>query len=112
MSIVDGLPRKVLKAQSFSLSATGNIVPAVSGRRIKVYSVKLVVDAALSVNFRSGASTALEGALPLAANGGFVEATTPPNYLFATTAGEALDLVITGTGTASGRVSFWDEDSV
>lgn len=104
-------PKKDLKTASFSLTATGSIVSAVTGKRIKVYAVRLVVSAAISVNFRSGAATALEGAQPLAANGGFVEAITPPDYLFATAAGQSLDLVITGAGTAAGRVSYWDSDS-
>lgn len=110
MSIVHSV-RPTLKTASFSLSATGTVIAAVAGRRIKVHAVKLVVNAAISVQFRSGASDVLEGAQALAENGGFVEATTPPSFVLATNAGEALDLVITGTGTASGRVSYWDTDT-
>ena len=102
--------RKRLKTASFSLSATGTVVAAVSGKRIKVYAVKLVSSADLSVNWRSGGATALEGALPLSTNGGYVEAIEPPEHLFATVAGQSLDLVINGTGTVAGRVSYWDSD--
>ena len=103
------LSTQTLKSAAFSLSATGTVVSAVVGKKIRVYAVKLVVSAAISVNFRDGATTALEGAMPLAANGGFVEIIPPPFYVFQTTVGNSLDLVISGTGTASGRISFWEE---
>ena len=99
------------KSKSFSVTATGTIISAVSSKRLKIFSVKLVTSAALSVNFRDGASTALEGAMPLIANGGFTEVVNPPFFLFGTTAGNSLDLVVTGTGTVAGRVSYWDDDA-
>jgi len=102
---------KTLKSAAFSLTSTGTAVALVSGKRIKVYAVKLVVTAALLVNWRSGASTALEGAQSLAINGGYTESVDPPTFLFGTAAGESLDLVITGVGTAAGRISYWDDDS-
>ena len=102
---------RTLRSARFSLTATGTVVSAVASKRIKVYAVKLVCSAALSVNFRSGASTLLEDPVPLPANGGYTESVEPPNFLFGTTAGDRLDLVISGTGTASGRVSYWDDDA-
>jgi hypothetical protein len=105
------LQDKNLKSASFSLASTGNLVAAVSGKRIKVYAVKLVASANCNVNFRDGASINLEGSMALAANGGFVEFVNPPNFLFATTAGNGLDLVVTGGGTAAGRISYWDDDN-
>lgn len=111
VTAVDSGAGKTLKSASFSLSSTGSVVTAVTSKRIKVYAVKLVCSAAISVNFRSGASTSLEGAQAIAANGGYVEAVNPPAFLFGTTAGESLDLVISGTGTAAGRVSYWDDDA-
>ena len=110
-TVTDGGAGKTLKSASFSLTATGTVVGAVGGKRLKVYAVKLVVSAAISVNFRDGGATALEGAQSLAANGGFVESLNPPAFLFGTTAGNSLDLVISGTGTAAGRVSYWDDDA-
>ena len=105
------LVEKSLKSAGFSLSSTGAVVSSVSGKRIKVYAVKLVASAAMNVNFRDGASTSLEGAMALAANGGFVEFVNPPNFLFATGAGNSLDLVVSGTGSVAGRVSYWDDDN-
>lgn len=110
-TVVDGGSGKTLKTAAFSLNATGTVVSAVADKRIKVYSIKLVASAAISVSFRSGAANSLEGAQPLGANAIYTEAVNPPTFLLATVAGESLDLVITGVGIASGRVSYWDDDA-
>jgi hypothetical protein len=109
--ITDGGAGKTLKSASFSLSASGTIVTAVPTKRIKVYAYKIICSAAISVAFRDGASTALEGNQPIVANGGVVEAINPPAFLFGSSAGNSLDFIISGTGTASGRVSYWDDDA-
>lgn len=110
--IVDGGSGKTLKSAKFSLSSTGTIVSAVPLKRIKVYAIKLNCSAAISVKLRDGASTDLEDLQAYAANGGYTEAINPPGFLVGTTAGNSLDLVISGTGTAAGRVSYFDDDSV
>ena len=109
-TVTDGGAGKTLKTGSFSLSATGTVLSLVASKRLKVYAVKLNASAAISVNFRDGGSTDLEGAQALAATGVYTESVNPPAFLFATTAGNSLDLVITGVGTAAGRVSYWDDD--
>ena len=109
-TITDGGSGKTLKSAVISLTATGTVVAAVGGKRIKVYAVKLICSAALSINWRDGASTALEGVQSIAINGGYAENVNPPSFLFGTTAGNSLDLVITGVGTVAGRVSYWDDD--
>lgn len=111
VTTTDGGAGKTLKTAVVSLSATGTVVAAVASKRIKVYAVKVICSAAISVNWRDGASTALEGAQAIALNSGFVENVNPPAFLFGTTAGNSLDLVITGIGTAAGRVSYWDDDA-
>lgn len=107
----DGGSGKTLRTAKFSLTATGQVIAAVTGKRLKVYAVKLVVSAAISVKWRNGATTDLEDLQPYAANGGYTESVNPPAFLFATSAGNRLDLVISGTGTAAGRVSYWDDDA-
>ena len=102
---------KTLKSARFSLSSTGTVVSAVASKKIKVYAVKLGTSAAIAVNFRSGAATLLEDPVTYGINGGYAESLDPPNFLFATTAGQSLDLVIAGIGTASGRVSYFDDDA-
>lgn len=110
-TVTDGGSGKTLKTQSFSLSATGTVISAVASKRLKIYAIKLNCSAALTVNWRDGATTALEGAQAYAANGGYTESVQPPAFLLATTAGNSLDLVISGTGTAAGRVTYWDDDT-
>jgi hypothetical protein len=100
------------KSAVINLNATGTVINAVSGKRIKVFALKLIVSAALSVNFRDGGATLIEGAQPLLANAGYIENVNPPAFLFGTTAGNSLDLVISGAGTVTGRVSYWDDDSI
>jgi hypothetical protein len=109
--MIDGGAGKTLKSADFSLSATGTIVAAVPTKKIKVYAVKLIVSATLEVNFADSTPDQLEGAYTLLANGGVIESVNPPAFLFSTAAGKSLDLTITGTGTASGRVSYWDDDA-
>jgi hypothetical protein len=46
-----------------------------------------------------------------AREGAVGHAINPPDFLFATTAGNALRAVITGTGTIDIEVSYWDIDS-
>jgi hypothetical protein len=101
---------KDLKSSPFSLSATGTVVSAVPNRRIKVFAVKLAASAAITVLWRDGASENLEGAQSMPIAGNYVEFVSPPVFLFATSAGNSLDLVIAGIGTAAGRVSYWDSD--
>lgn len=99
-----------VKSAVIDLSATGDVVAAVAGKQIRVFAVVLVCDAALAVNFRDGASTALEGAQAYAANGGRAECVNPPYHLFKTTAGNALALVISGTGNVRGRISYFEHN--
>mgnify|MGYP001584261292 CR=1 FL=1 len=101
---------KTLKTAKFSLTATGTVVSAVGGKRIKAYAYKIVVSAAISVKWRDGAITDLEDLQSLALSGGEAESIMPPAFLFGTTAGNSLDLVISGVGTAAGRVSYFDDD--
>ena len=109
--IYDGGANKTLKSAMVSLSSTGSVVSAVVSKKIKAYAIKLICSATLSIGFRDGASTMLEGSQLIVPSGGFVESVNPPSYLFTTSAGNSLDLVISGTGTAAGRVSYWDDDA-
>jgi hypothetical protein len=104
-----------LKTAAFTLSASGPVVPAVSGKRIKVYAYKLVPSApgtntTVTLNWRDGSATDLEGPQVAISQQALIETVSPPAFLFATTAGNSLDLVITGTGSVAGRVSYWDGD--
>jgi hypothetical protein len=109
VNIVFAVP--TLKTAVINLTSTGTVITAVAAKRLKVYSVLLGVSANQTVNWRDGGSTALDGPMAIAANGGYALACSYPTFLFATTAGNSLDLVISGAGTVAGRVSYWDTDS-
>lgn len=104
---VTAVSGKTLLSAAFALAATGAVVGTVTGSGIRVYAVKLTVSAPISVLWRDGPSTALEGAQPYGTYGGYCEAVTPPEFLFECAGTQSLDLVISGTGTASGRVSYF-----
>ena len=108
VSIINGI---TVKSVAVDISATGTVIAAVVGKKIKVFAVKLILSATLSINFRNGAATLLEGPMPMTANSGYVESVTPPMFLFCTSVGASLDLVILGTGTVAGRISYWDDDA-
>ena len=115
-SVKDAGSGKTLKTAVIDLTTTGDVISAVTGKVIKVYAAKIICSEALEINFASynaGTSTTtnLEGGQSYAANGGFAMAVNPPAYLFKTLIGESLRLVITGTGTAAGFVSYWDDDA-
>jgi hypothetical protein len=76
-------------------------------KKIVVHGLKLNVDAALTVNFTDGSGgTAIEGTQDYAANGGFTESVTPPEFLFECSAGADLELTISGTGTVAGTIRY------
>ena len=111
--IPDDTAPKTLKTSAFTLGSTGTVVSAVAGKRIKVYAVKLFSSASgtVTVNFRDGNTTNIEGGQTLAASSGYTETINPPYSLFSTSSGTSLDLVTVGTGTVGGRISYWDDDS-
>lgn len=92
---------------AISLTATGNIVAAVSGKRIRVLALHVQRDETdadtVTVACHDGASTTtnLSGALPKS----FVLPFNPEGW-FDTLVGEALRLVLSGTVTVTGNVTY------
>ena len=111
-AVVNAGAGKTLKTAVIDRATTGTIISAVGGRRIKVYSLRFLVTADLTVALRSGSSTLLEGAQDFAARTGVAESVDPPAILYQTALGESLDVVITGTGSVRGVLRYWDDDSV
>ena len=105
---------RTIKNKVVNISATGPVIDAVNGKRIKVFSILIIVSAPITINFRDGASTALEGAQPYTANAGYTRDISPINgdFIIATSAGNSLDIVISGVGTVTGGISYWDDDSI
>ena len=99
-----------VKTAAISATSDGDntIVAAVSGKRIRVLGYVLNVNAAGTVQWKSGASTALSGAMELV-DGGGVSAPMigiPGRFWFQTASGEALVLA-TATGVDGlGHVAY------
>ncbi len=81
------------------------IVAAVTGKRIRVINYVLTAAGVVSVTFRSG-TTALTGAMPLAANGGISVAGAQPGFWLQTAAGEALNLSLSAAVQVSGHITY------
>jgi hypothetical protein len=94
-----------IKFATVSLTATGDLVSAVTGKKIRVLGYLLVCSAALTVNFESG-TTDITGAFEIAANGGISYAGGLAAPAFETAAGSKLALTISGTGNVRGHLAY------
>jgi hypothetical protein len=99
-----------LKTATISASGAGvAVVAAVATKRIKVYSIVFSVSAdGTTVQFLDAAA-AFGGAAAYAKYGGYSRTVDPPNFLLGTTAGNALNVTVSG-GTATGEVAYWADD--
>lgn len=94
-----------LLSAPFNLTATGNIVDGVTGRRIRVKSLWCVASAALTVDIRDGNTTVIWGPEDLAAGGQIVFDADEIGHMM-TTAGNALRMNITGAGNVGGGLTY------
>lgn len=92
------------KAIDISSGTSKEIVASSAGNKINVYAYKLVCGSTLSAQFKNGGS-AFEGFQFYDQYGGAVENVSPPNFLFQTYTGSALN--IGTTGSIGGRVSYF-----
>lgn len=89
-----------------STSGATTIVAAVASKRIRVVSWTLVANAAVNVKWQSHVTpTDLTGLYYLAANGGLAVPFSPVGY-FQTTAGEALDINLSGAVAVGGSLVY------
>jgi hypothetical protein len=99
-------------AKTVAISATSDgdneIVAAVSGKRIYVLGYVLNVNAAGTVQWKSGASTALSGAMELVDGGGISAPMVAPQggWWFRTAAGEALVLATAAGVDGLGHLAY------
>jgi hypothetical protein len=87
------------KTAGVTVTASGQLLAAFPGKRIRVHGIALISAAATTATLRS-ASTDVTGSFPLAANGGFVIPFSDAGW-FETAVGEALNInlsVSTATG--------------
>ncbi len=97
--------RKVLDFAAIDESSSGDavIVTGVTGEKIIVYSIFLVTGAAMSIVWKSAATT-IVGASPLATNGGYhVESLVG---ITETADGEDLIINLSGNGQVGGTVTY------
>lgn len=95
--------RKVI---DHATSGDNEIVAAVSGKRIRVLQILLIVAGAVTVRFESSAGgTALTGQMQLAANGGFSVDHNPAGH-FQTVAGEALSMELSAAVSVDGWLTY------
>ena len=97
---------------STASAGDNTIIAADATKKIKVLSYSLVCDGAVTVQWKSGAATALTGAMSIAANGGIVDGSgnSPgTQWLFETAANQALILNLSGAVGVRGRLTYFLE---
>ena len=101
-------PRQTLSA-GITATTSGNtqVVAAVSGFKIRVTGQDWGASAAITVKWRSGASTELVGGgYPVAANGGISRDAQEGRFLFETASGAALNINLSGNANVGGTVQY------
>ena len=91
-------------------SGDTQIVAAVTGKKIKLLSCKLISNGTVSIKWRSG-TTDLEGANPLVANSGYVLPASSPGqgHYLETAVNTALNINLSGATQVSGHISYYTE---
>lgn len=84
-----------LKFRAVNLTATGDVIGAVAGAKLRVLSLMVSSDAACSLKFQADDTVDVSGEIYLPANG--TVALSNPIGLFETDASDKLNVVITGT---------------
>ena len=90
-----------IKFVSINLAATGDLVTAVPGYKIRVLNYTLVSGGTVSVNFESG-TTDISGVMPTAANGS-ISSSGP---CFETASGEKLALTLSASVNIDGHLAY------
>ena len=108
---------KTQKRKTGSASVTFAIVPAVTGKKIKVYSLSLMTTStvAVTVEFKDGAAGTVIGTYllqaPTSVMAGITENVTVPSRLFETTAGNLLEMAFSAAVVVVYNVRYWDDDA-
>ncbi len=74
------------------------------------YAIHFNVVGSVNVIWKSGA-TELTGDMNFQAREGYTNAVTPPAFLIATAAGEALNLNLSANIAVDGWISYWTDDA-
>lgn len=104
-TIYNGTTALTPKFAKVTLSATGEIVAAVTSKKIRVLRYSAMADAACTFSLKSHTTGQISGTKYIAANGGAGGSFCPLGHC-ETVSGEALDLTITGTANVSIDVTY------
>lgn len=97
------------KRLAFNLSASGDLIAAVTGRRLVVYGITAIASAVLTVTLKTSSSGAtLWGPADIPA-GGFDHPSTDYPYLDQTVVSQSVYMTISGTGNIGGVVEYVEE---
>lgn len=108
---------KTPKTVTGTISATTTIISAVTSKRLKVYAVSMTMTSSsvVTVTMKDGASgTALATYVlqsPGSVTTGVATAVSIPSFLFATTAGNLLEMSMSAAVSVTYNVSYWDDDA-
>ena len=102
-------------AVSGATSGNNSLVAAVSGKKIKVLGLVLVVDSTVAVRLESGASgTALTGVMTITVTDDnpvvVLPMTTPGSHWVETAAGALLNMELSGAVQVSGCIVYYLEE--
>lgn len=102
-----------MKFAAISASSSGDntVVSAVTGKKICVLNYTAIAAGSVSATWKSGASTSLSGAMPLAANGGAAPSAGSSSPLgqvplFETAQGEELVLGLSSAVLVAGHLAY------
>lgn len=98
-----GLKRAIIDA---SVNGNNTLIPAVSGRILRIYQILLVSSGTATATFQSGAGgTPITGPIPLAANTGFATDWNPYGH-FQTAEGALLNLSLSAGVGVGGWLTY------
>jgi hypothetical protein len=112
---VSVIQKKTLKRVAGSCASSGDntLIAAVGGKCLKVFSYNLQFNGTVNSKFTDGASGTQLSCLWNGTSGMNImpAAMQPPNYLFKTSAGNALILNLSGAVTVQYEISYSDDDA-
>jgi hypothetical protein len=104
-TIYEGTTALTVKALPISLAASGDIVPAVAGKKIRVLALALTMSVKTTIKFQANGATDLTGAFPCGVDGGFVLPLNEHGW-FTTTEGHKLNGVLGIASNVGGVVVY------
>jgi len=93
-----------LKFKAVNLTASGDVIPAVAGAKLRVMSLLISASAACSLKFQTDATQDVSGTLYIPANG--TVSISNPLGLFEADSSDKLNAVLTGTANVGITIGY------